>query len=99
MTGRGRIAALAACLSVTLGEPAMAAGTPDYEQVKASRYQAVLADCMGCHTRPDGKLFAGGVALQTPFGKITAPNITMDEDTGIGSWSKRKNSAAPSSMA
>jgi mono/diheme cytochrome c family protein len=83
-----RIAALAALFSASLGSAALAAVTPDYEQVKAGRYQAILGDCMGCHTRPGGKLFAGGAALQTPFGKMTAPNITPDNDTGIGGWSE-----------
>jgi mono/diheme cytochrome c family protein len=87
--GRARTAALAALLSVPLGS-ALAAGAPDYQQVKAGRYQAILADCMGCHTRPGGELFAGGAALQTPFGKLTAPNITPDNDTGIGAWSEEK---------
>jgi len=81
-------AALAALLSASLASTAQAAVTPDYSEVKAGRYQAVLADCMGCHTRAGGKLFAGGAALQTPFGKITAPNITPDNDTGIGAWSE-----------
>jgi mono/diheme cytochrome c family protein len=88
MKSLARIAALAALLSAPLMNAAMAAATPDYEQVKAGRYQAILADCMGCHTRPGGKLFAGGAALQTPFGKLTAPNITPDNDTGIGAWSE-----------
>jgi mono/diheme cytochrome c family protein len=52
------------------------------------RYQAILGDCEGCHTAPGGKPFAGGTVLVTPFGKIAAPNITPDRDTGIGSWSE-----------
>ena len=47
------------------------------------KYQAVLADCEGCH----GKDLAGGVVLQTPFGKLVTPNITPDVETGIGSYS------------
>ena len=31
--------------------------------------------------------FAGGLALQTPFGAIMTPNITPDDATGIGRWS------------
>jgi mono/diheme cytochrome c family protein len=30
--------------------------------------------------------FAGGRSIETPFGKIVAPNITPDMETGIGSW-------------
>ena len=89
MMRRARTLAMAALLGSALAAPAFAAdANPDYQHVKAGRYQAILGDCMGCHTRPGGKIFAGGAALQTPFGKLTAPNITMDEDTGIGQWSK-----------
>jgi mono/diheme cytochrome c family protein len=50
------------------------------------RYLATAADCAACHTKPGGKPFAGGVALQTPFGTLVAPNITPDPKAGIGSW-------------
>ena len=49
----------------------------------AGKYQAILGDCAGCH----GKNLAGGVVLQTPFGKMVTPNITSDRDTGIGNYS------------
>jgi len=49
----------------------------------AGRYQAVLGDCQGCH----GENLAGGRALETPFGRILAPNITPDKETGIGNYS------------
>ncbi len=51
--------------------------------VDAGRYQSVLGDCEGCH----GKNLAGGVELMTPFGKLVAPNITPDKQTGIGNYS------------
>jgi mono/diheme cytochrome c family protein len=31
--------------------------------------------------------YAGGRAVDTPFGRVMAPNITPDRDTGIGAWS------------
>lgn len=34
--------------------------------------------------RPGGELFAGGLAFDTPVGRIIAPNITPDPATGIG---------------
>jgi mono/diheme cytochrome c family protein len=48
---------------------------------------AALGDCMVCHTAAQGKPFAGGLALDTPFGAIYTTNITPDADTGIGRWS------------
>jgi mono/diheme cytochrome c family protein len=63
---------------------ALIAATPAFAaSTDAGKYQAVLGDCAGCH----GKNLAGGVALQTPFGKLVTPNITPDRDTGIGDWS------------
>ena len=58
-----------------------------FDRIEAGRYQAVLADCAACHTAPGGKPFAGGVPLETPFGKLVPSNITPDPTTGIGSWS------------
>lgn len=63
--------------AVLLATPALAANAD------AGKYQAVLGDCAGCH----GKNLAGGVELQTPFGKMVTPNITPDRDTGIGNYS------------
>ena len=59
-----------------------------FTQIERGRYLAVAADCVGCHTVADGgKPFAGGRAIETPFGNIVAPNITPDRETGIGAWS------------
>lgn len=56
------------------------------DRIARGRYLAVLGDCSGCHTAPGRQSYAGGLALDTPFGKIVAPNITPDGDTGIGNW-------------
>ena len=80
--------ACAALLTGGLAAPAWAGAEPDYEQVHSGHYQAILGDCMGCHTAPGGKAFAGGAPLQTPFGPLVAPNITPDADSGIGNWSQ-----------
>jgi mono/diheme cytochrome c family protein len=49
---------------------------------------AALGNCIACHTVPDGRSFAGGLALPTPFGTLYSTNITPDEETGIGAWSE-----------
>src|ERR1700730_10714283 len=56
----------------------------DFDRIERGRYVAVAGDCAACHTAPGGQPFAGGLALQTPFGTLVAPNITPDRDTGIG---------------
>jgi mono/diheme cytochrome c family protein len=65
---------------------ASAAATPENAQVAQGRYLAVVGDCEGCHDRPGGAPYAGGLPLNTPFGTIYTANITQDRQTGIGSW-------------
>lgn len=57
------------------------------EQVLRGRYVARLGDCVACHTHDKGKPMAGGLALETPFGKLYSTNITPDRQTGIGQYS------------
>jgi mono/diheme cytochrome c family protein len=49
-------------------------------------YLARAGDCMACHTARGGVPYAGGRALDTPFGRLFAPNITPEPTTGIGNW-------------
>ena len=55
--------------------------------IARGRVLAALGDCAVCHTAPGGAAYAGGLGLDTPFGRITTPNITPDPATGIGAWS------------
>lgn len=64
------------------------APAPTDPVVEAGRYAAILGDCEACHTRPGGKPFEGGLAMNTPFGTIYSANITPDAKNGIGDWSK-----------
>ena len=50
--------------------------------------------CGNCHTPRDGdgkpiaeRALSGGLTFNTPAFVTTAPNITPDKETGIGSWS------------
>ncbi len=54
--------------------------------IERGEYLARAGDCTACHTEPTGDLFAGGRAMPTPFGNIYVPNITPDDETGIGLW-------------
>lgn len=74
----------AAVLVLSLTTVASAQDPQSFDRVEKGRYLSVLGDCAGCHTAPGGAPFAGGLALETPFGKLVAPNITPDRDTGIG---------------
>ena len=58
--------------------------------LKNGQYVAKAAGCVGCHTdtKPGSLPFAGGRALDTPFGTFYGPNITPHRDTGLGKWSE-----------
>jgi mono/diheme cytochrome c family protein len=59
---------------------------PDASLISKGEYLARAGDCIACHTAPEGKLFAGGLAMPTPFGTLYTSNITPDRETGIGTW-------------
>lgn len=63
------------------------ASAEDGNRIERGHYLTVAGDCAGCHTKPGGQPFAGGLPVETPFGKVVAPNITPDNQTGIGLWS------------
>jgi thiosulfate dehydrogenase len=55
--------------------------------VDRGRYIARLGDCVACHTGNKTQPMGGGLALETPFGKIYSTNISPDADTGMGKYS------------
>ncbi|SEK23531.1 Cytochrome c, mono-and diheme variants [Roseateles sp. YR242] len=71
------------------GKGPRGAETPDATTslIAKGEYLARIGDCVACHTDPGGKVFAGGRAMATPFGPLYTPNITPDDETGIGAWS------------
>jgi mono/diheme cytochrome c family protein len=59
------------------------------------RRLAVAGDCMACHTVPDSdKPFAGGYAINSPFGAIYSTNITPSKTAGIGNYTEPQFAAA-----
>ncbi len=50
-------------------------------------YVATAGGCESCHSAPEGEPWAGGLALESPFGTLYSSNITQDEATGIGDYS------------
>jgi mono/diheme cytochrome c family protein len=79
-------------LSTTLVLLGVLTGAAAYAQdnnrdaIARGEYLARAGDCTACHTAPEGRLFAGGRAMPTPFGTLYTSNITPDPETGIGKW-------------
>jgi alcohol dehydrogenase (quinone), cytochrome c subunit len=66
-------------------DPAYSASIASVSPAEAE-YVVRLADCIACHSVPEGKPFAGGLRMGSPLGEIFATNITPDKDTGIGRY-------------
>lgn len=58
---------------------------------KRGLYISKAAGCLGCHTeeKEGAQPYAGGRALQTPFGTFYGPNLTPHPQAGIGRWSEQ----------
>jgi len=81
----------------SLGSPSLDEKLPPMESTNTVKqqppeqrgaYLARIGNCMGCHTAQGGKPYAGGHSLDTPIGTFITPNITPDQDTGIGLWNE-----------
>jgi mono/diheme cytochrome c family protein len=81
--GRVLLPALACAFACAATAAAAAEG-----DAARGRYLASAGGCVGCHTeaRKGAVPFAGGRALETPFGVFYGPNITPDPEAGIGRW-------------
>ncbi len=62
--------------------------TQEIKRIHQGEYLVKAGDCITCHTNTfdNGKSFAGGLPIQTPYGVIYSSNITPDKKTGIGLW-------------
>ncbi len=81
------------CLSriaLVLASHASAAAGAAEGDVQRGLYISKAAGCLGCHTEAVDKAvaYAGGRALETPFGTFYGPNITPHPEAGIGRWTE-----------
>jgi mono/diheme cytochrome c family protein len=60
---------------------------PSAEQLRRGAELARAGNCIGCHTARGGLAYAGGRAIDTPFGRVFASNLTPDDTHGLGRWS------------
>src|ERR1700731_1115457 len=80
------LAASSLLVVATLGIATAQQPSPDPAVLAKCEYVARAGDCIACHTAREGKTFAGGLPMKTPFGTLYTSNITPDPQTGIGTW-------------
>lgn len=80
---------LGAALLLTI-RPEFILAAETAEDIEKGKYLTAAGGCQACHTdvKNNGKPFAGGRPLKTPFGTFYTPNITSDIKSGIGNWSR-----------
>jgi mono/diheme cytochrome c family protein len=67
--------------------------------VKYGAYLANATGCIDCHSKTDkgniipGTEFGGGMEFNMPGALVRSPNITFDNETGIGNWTKESFTA------
>lgn len=89
VVGAALLAGLVAWLNQRGEEPLPAGLAPaagSAEQVRRGEYLAKAGNCAGCHTLSGAAPFTGGRGVDTPFGTVFAPNLTPDDETGLGRW-------------
>lgn len=53
---------------------------------RQGEYLTQIGNCQTCHTAPGGQPYAGGRAIETPFGTAFSSNLTSDPTYGLGTW-------------
>jgi mono/diheme cytochrome c family protein len=89
-------------LGVTLSVPYYEANAAE-TQVQRGKYLVSVLPCTDCHTpgyflgKPDMKRYLGGsdVGFEVPgLGIFYPPNLTPDDETGLGKWNKEEIATA-----
>ena len=81
-------------MAMALGAALVSTAHAQSDLVKRGDYLVnTIMTCGNCHSPKGpkgdiaGKHFSGGLTWDEPPFKVTAPNITQDKETGIGTWS------------
>lgn len=94
-----RLLPLAVVIAVVLGGLYRVFGLPgvadgqiptSQEAIERGEYLVNAGGCISCHQLDEAEGLTGGYEIESPFGGIFhVPNITPDEETGIGGWTGR----------
>jgi mono/diheme cytochrome c family protein len=89
------LAVVSAISATALGLGLVNTGSAQQSQAERGKYLVTLGSCTDCHTpgyffgKPDMARYLGGseVGFETPgLGVFHGPNLTPDNETGIGNW-------------
>jgi mono/diheme cytochrome c family protein len=84
----GALVLVARELSAPALPPVAAPATPASPQVvERGAYLARAGNCAACHTTKGEAAYAGGPAIEIPFGRVYPGNLTPDPEHGLGRWS------------
>jgi mono/diheme cytochrome c family protein len=84
----GRLCILGLMPMLSFSAQAAEGSVADPALIARGAYLAKAADCVACHSVPNGKPFAGGLPMSMPMGKIYTTNITPDPQVGIGRYTE-----------
>src|SRR5262245_58279841 len=99
----GRAVVLLAALEVATGYAVSRGIDGEGAQIARGKYLVQFGGCTDCHTpghffgRPDMARFLAGsdLGLEVPgLGVFVAPNLTPDNETGLGNWTKEEIATA-----
>jgi mono/diheme cytochrome c family protein len=82
------VAAATVWLLNTRGDTLLESPLAATSTAERGAYLAQVGNCAGCHTVRGGQPYAGGLAVDTPFGSVYASNLTPDTATGMGGWTR-----------
>jgi len=84
---RTTVKIIACCMFAALLPGLARAQQVNSADITRGAYLAKVGDCVACHTAgPQSPPFAGGLAINSPFGIIYSTNITPDPVNGIGQY-------------
>ena len=98
-----RSVVLLAIVAIATGYAVSRGAGAEDAQVTHGKYLVQLAGCTDCHTpghllgKPDMSRFLGGsdVGFEVPdLGIFVGPNLTPDNDTGLGNWTREEIATA-----
>ena len=72
--------------TVAIDSPAQRQALASPALIERGAYLARAGNCAACHTQRGGAAYAGGRAIETPFGAVFAGNLTPALNSGLGRW-------------